>query len=408
MTNGFTQALPDQAAAAARHGRLWLMPAAVAALGILFLFLSAGFSAMAFVYGGVLLLAAVLAGQHAAAVSRSTAAAAIQTAAARTTPAAAETLDGLDRLCGNVLPVWVKQIDTARLQTEEAITALSGRFSGISEKLEAAVSASQQAAGGIESRGSEGILGILNQSQRELDAVIASLNAAIDTKRATLEEIAQLPRFTAELRKMAEDVANIANQTNLLALNAAIEAARAGEAGRGFAVVADEVRKLSTLSGETGKRISEKVQAVNAAIAATVAATDQYARLDAETMDKAEVTVHNVLDQFRGAAGGLSESAAILQRESVGIRDEISDVLVSLQFQDRVSQILSHVTGDLAKLTQHLEGFEADRTGGRLSGSLDATAWLNDLAQTYTTAEQRVAHSGGRAGGPKDSEITFF
>ncbi len=407
MAISISQVLP-QDMPAAPLGRLWLPPLGVAALGGVLLLVNSGFTAMTFVYCAVLLVAGVIAGQQTSALCRSLCADAGETVAAAAAPAATGTLDGLDRLCVKVLPVWTKQIDTARSQTEEAITALSGRFSGISQKLEASVLASQQAAGGIDSRKGDGILGILMHSQQELDAVITSLNASLHTKRAMLDDIAHLSRFTAELRKMAEDVASIAGQTNLLALNASIEAARAGEAGRGFAVVADAVRKLSNLSGQTGKRISEKVEAVNAAIATTMKAADHYSRVDAETMSGAEATVHEVLDRFRGAASGLTESAAILQRESYGIRDEIADVLVSLQFQDRVSQILSHVTQDLGKLEGLLERFDSDRIQGRLSGSFDASAWLGELAQTYTTAEQRAVHAGGNTASPKESEITFF
>ena len=382
----------------------WLPPLALALAGCLFLLLTAGPTPAAWACSGLLLAGA-------AACARIASLGAIPPlAAAAAAPAAPQrhAIEGLDTLCEKVLPVWNRQIDTAKVQTEEAVTALSGRFSGISQKLEAAVAASQSAAGGIDSQADAGMIGLLNHSRSELDAVTVSLRGSLDTKRAMLEDISRLAGFTDELRKMAADVASIANQTNLLALNAAIEAARAGEAGRGFAVVADAVRELSTQSGQTGKRIAEKIDSVNAAIGATTRAAGEYARLDEEGLRQAEAAVHNVLERFRGAAAGLSESAAILQRESCGIRDEISDVLVSLQFQDRVSQIISHVTGDLDKLGALLAQFHVDRDAGRLPGALDATGWLNDLAQTYTTAEQLIVHTGGSAAAPRESEITFF
>jgi len=86
----------------------------------------------------------------------------------------------------------------------------------------------------------------------------------------------------------------------------AIEAARAGEAGRGFAVVADAVRKLSTQSGETGKRTTEKVEAVNAAIAATLNAADQTAKLDETTISGADSAVSTRRATIRSRGAGSS------------------------------------------------------------------------------------------------------
>lgn len=305
---------------------------------------------------------------------------------------------GLDTLCRGVLPIWARQIGTARVQTEDAVSALSARFAGIAEKLEAAEVASQNAAGGM---GGGGMVATLEASRTELENITRSLHAAFDNKRRMLEEIACLAAFTGELRRMAADVGSLASQTNLLALNAAIEAARAGEAGRGFAVVADEVRKLSTQSGETGKRIAEKVDAVNSAIATTLDAAEQSRRLDEASLQGAESAVAGILGRFSAAAEALGTSSEILQRESSGIRGEVTDVLVSLQFQDRVSQMLMHIQSDLEKLEKHLSDPE-------IEAGFDAGAWLAELANSYTTAEQHAVHAGGQVKHPQDSEITFF
>jgi methyl-accepting chemotaxis protein len=200
---------------------------------------------------------------------------------------------------------------------------------------------------------------------------------------------------------MATEVAAIAQQTNLLALNAAIEAARAGEAGRGFAVVADAVRTLSSLSSETGQKMSSTVDIINNAITNVVKVASQAADTDAQAVNQSELSIQQVLDRFTSVTGQMSAATAQLQAESNAIRNEISEVLVSLQFQDRVSQIMAHVRNNIDALHQHLLQDEQQRT------ELDVDAWLRQMERSYATDEQRQTHHG-KAAQSTEHEITFF
>ncbi|XXE20266.1 methyl-accepting chemotaxis protein [Pseudomonas sp. Z1-12] len=306
---------------------------------------------------------------------------------------------GLEPVCRGVLPVWAGQIEVARSHTEEAITALAVRFADISQRVERAVSTTQD---GRSADG--GLVALLGTSQHELDAIVASLRAALATKALLLDEVMVLSNLTEQLQTMAQDVGNIAKQTNLVALNAAIEAARAGEVGRGFAVVADEIRKLSSLSGETGRRIGETVNTVNAAIAKTLAISREYAEQDEATVTHSGQVIEQVIRRFRGATTTLLDSSHTLREQSQSVGQEISQVLVGLQFQDRVSQVLGLVRDDLEKLHHSL----AEGERGNVA-TLDADAWLQQLASTYTMPELHDVHQGGaRGASSSESEITFF
>lgn len=311
---------------------------------------------------------------------------------------------GLEPVCRGVLPIWAGQIEVARNHTEEAIIALAVRFADISRRVERAVTTTQDG-----TAADDGLVALLATSQHELDAIVASLRSALATKELLLHEVVELASLTEKLQTMAQDVGNIAKQTNLVALNAAIEAARAGEVGRGFAVVADEIRKLSSLSGETGKRIGETVNTVNAAIASTLAISRQYAEQDETTVTHSGQVIEQVIQRFRGATTTLLDSSYELRKESQSVGHEISQVLVGLQFQDRVSQVLGLVRNDLEKLHESLALGQQDGAAGRTQAPLDADAWLEQLAHTYTMPELHDVHRGSGQGAPSsESEITFF
>ncbi|HEX8962019.1 MAG TPA: methyl-accepting chemotaxis protein, partial [Rhodocyclaceae bacterium] len=314
-------------------------------------------------------------------------------------------ISGLERLYEHLLPVWSRQIELVRSHTEASAQDLVARFAGLVQRLEATLAAS---GAGLGTEGG-GMVGLLGESEAELKGILASLRSAFEVKENLLREVSALSRFTGELKKMAEEVGEVAKQTNLLALNAAIEAARAGDVGRGFAVVADEVRKLSALSADTGRKMSETVETVNAAIAATLDISREYARQDDDVVGGSERVIGHVMSRFHGATSELSQAADVLRREGAAVRDEIGEVLVTLQFPDRVNQILGHVRADVDKLEDRLRRFQADAAGGRLPGPIDAAAWLDELAETYTTAEQHLAHAGRPAAvATGKSDITFF
>lgn len=317
------------------------------------------------------------------------------------------------RFGASLAPVWTGQLETSRTHMESAITELSERFSGIVDKLDRAVKVSD--AGTVSGDGGDaGLVAVFSRSERELSDVVATLESATQSKQAMVQQVHGLGHYVAELEQMANDVAVIAAQTNLLAINAAIEAAHAGESGRGFGVLAQEVRKLSGLSGDTGKRIADKVHAVATAIHATRQAADTTVADDVQSTQTSRDTIARVLGDLRGVTEALVSSQALLKNENVGIQGEIASALVHLQFQDRVGQILSHVKDNIERMPTCLEQHRTqfDRSG--VLEPVSASELLAELEKTYAMAEERQTHrSGGAAAGsrspaPADTEITFF
>jgi methyl-accepting chemotaxis protein len=294
----------------------------------------------------------------------------------------------------------VRHLATARQQIEAAVVQITENFGGIVDRLNQAVTASYRTAGIQQGGAANGLHQIVSNSERRLALVGQILATTLSEKKNMLAESQRLVTFTVELQKMAADVASIADQTNLLALNAAIEAARAGDAGRGFAVVADEVRTLSTRSGAIGKNISQKIDAVNRSIKESSELIESAATRDAQARIDCETQLSGVVQDFQRAMSGLTESSDVLRSEGAAIKTAVAGALEQLQFQDRINQLITHVTDSVSQLQKQL-------SGGGLPDANSVGRLVDRLERSYTMAEERPRGSVASQA-EVDSDITFF
>lgn len=295
------------------------------------------------------------------------------------------------------LPIWSHQInDCIDISTAE-MNELAQRFSGIVGNLRAIMSDGK-------SHDSHDEVSI-EQIKERLESISTALVKLVNMRKESQQEISDLKGFTGQLEAMARDVGSIAEQTNLLALNAAIEAARAGESGRGFSVVADEVRNLAHRSGQIASDIIASVVKVNERFGHMAQKSTVNAEVESRLISDAEDNIQFVTLQHEKTKSERDEGAEHLAELSSSISHEIEQALVSMQFQDRVSQILDHVKGNLSELSHLIEDHK----------NLDVEGFLKKMAGEYTTTSEREAHrklTGVEvAKSPKkadDGDVVFF
>ncbi|MFC4766447.1 methyl-accepting chemotaxis protein [Effusibacillus consociatus] len=165
-----------------------------------------------------------------------------------------------------------------------------------------------------------------NQSMRQAVRQMDSISASVEDSKAA---ILHLNQKSQEIDKILEVITGIAAQTNLLALNAAIEAARAGEAGRGFAVVADEVRKLAEQSAESAKQISDLVMEIQKETATSVTSMDQVVKEvhnGIAAVHEAEINFKGILESMKKVDDQIQDMSATAEELSAGSEEVAASV----------------------------------------------------------------------------------
>ena len=213
----------------------------------------------------------------------------------------------------------------SRLQQLEQATGDAARLTGDLGNLIAQVIADMGVANGLARASGEKVAaghGLMIQARAEIVKLGATLQRAAD-------DLATLNKQSARIGDIVGSITQISEQTNLLALNAAIEAARAGEAGRGFAVVADEVRKLAeqarTASSQIGQ-IAKDLHVTSQDAAEAVAATGQTVDSGLSVADRAQAAMAEVQSGAKRRVEVVTQVSDAIHRQHA-ICDEILSAL---------------------------------------------------------------------------------
>lgn len=305
---------------------------------------------------------------------------------------------GLRALCARSLLVWTRQIEASKEAAEQAVLGLTRLFGSTVKRIETTLIASRNAVS--ELHGERGVGAAIARSEADLRPVIEALSSLKKSRDALFADISVYAR---ELRDMAQDVQRISMQVRLLSFNAAVEAAKAGEYGASFAVVASEMRQLSSTAGETASRMERHVEVIGAVVARVQRGEGTAVDSEIVSVARAQAVIGEVIERFRTMADSMSRSVDTMEAEARDVRDEIADALVALQFQDRVSQIQAHVVSGARLLRDILER--------RREAPVNLDEWLLTISAQFSTAEEfRNLQAGPcvRTSADGKHEVTYF
>ncbi|MEZ6164524.1 MAG: methyl-accepting chemotaxis protein [Phycisphaerales bacterium] len=206
-----------------------------------------------------------------------------------------------------------------------------------------------------------------NQGSCVVDSTITDMRKINEAVSAGSTSVSELGRRSEEIGQVIAVINDIADQTNLLALNAAIEAARAGEHGRGFAVVADEVRKLADRTTQATDEVEQSITAIRQDTARAVA-----------QMQQGTECVNSGVEQASAAGESLNQ----IKSYAVDLSDMVNSIAAATDEQSAASSDVSRTIQEIASVTQQVSSSASESSRAMDDLALRATA-LNDIANRF-------------------------
>jgi methyl-accepting chemotaxis protein len=279
-------------------------------------------------------------------------------------------------LAHRIIKIWSGQISLAQEQGNDNIDQLASNYAQINDKLAKVMKAFQGTTSAINSP--HGIAHTIEQSELALHNIINILKNAMRDRDQILTELNNFSATIQELSEIGDEIA--LNTTNKVEITC-----------------------------DKATRLVEIIEQVHISLQNTLITRQKFSEQDALIINSVEQKIQKVINDYSVAGEKITFTTNQVEQESTEIKLVLDDTLITLQFQDRVSQILSHVVDDMNKLAPHYQQCQFSINQDNAIKPIDIDQWLNKIKETYTTSEQVAVHDGNEIpNNQKNNEVTFF
>ncbi len=288
-----------------------------------------------------------------------------------------------------VLRVMANQIRDVSQEIENAIVETSMAFQGIAQRARHAVSVLQGPVGNSQSDGSDlQAEELIQHTRSNMLALLERLQSAATFSCNVATRTSSMLSHLDRVEECLGNVNVLARQAKLVALNGRIEASRAGEQGKAFAVVAQETNEFAVHAVQTSGTIHTVVEDLSRTLSATAHELQEHAQEESERLRESEADVTQSLNLLETTQHQMTHQLSEAMEINESLSRDISRAVMSLQFQDAVCQRLGHVMNTLETLASLMQSETIDvANNDRVQRR--TREWIGSMSQAFTMDSER-------------------